>query len=136
MDGGAESPQETVARLVLIDAGLPPPSTQVEIYGEYGEFIARVDMAYEEVKVAIEYDGAQHWENPAVRQRDIDRQFALTALGWFVVRVSRDLLKYRGRPTSIEWRRCSATEGWCGEARALQIECQAHDAFDRVPSCR
>lgn len=27
VDGGAESPQETIARLVLIDAGLPPPHT-------------------------------------------------------------------------------------------------------------
>jgi hypothetical protein len=57
MDDGAESPQETVARLALIDAGLPAPTTQVKIFGRYGEFLARVDMAYQEVKVAIEYEG-------------------------------------------------------------------------------
>jgi very-short-patch-repair endonuclease len=90
-----ESPQETVARLVLIDAGIPAPTTQVKVFGRFGEFLARVDMAYEEVKVAIEYDGPQHWTDPAVRQRDIDKQFELTRLGWHVIRVSRDLLKYR-----------------------------------------
>lgn len=95
IDGGAESPPETVARLVLIDAGLPPPRTQVEIFDEYGGFVARVDMAYDDVNVGIEYDGPQHWTDPAVRQRDIDKQFELTRLGWLVVRVSRDLLKYR-----------------------------------------
>ncbi len=57
MDGGAESPQETVARLVLIDAGLPSPRTQFHVYDEYGQFVARLDMAYDEVKVGIEYDG-------------------------------------------------------------------------------
>lgn len=100
VDGGAESPQETAARLALVDAGLPAPSTQFEVFGRYGEFVARVDMAYEAVKVGIEYDGPQHWTDPAVRQRDIDRLFELTALGWFIIRVSRDLLRYR-RPTYV-----------------------------------
>jgi hypothetical protein len=100
LDGGAESPQETVARLALIDAGLPPPQTQFQVFDEYGEFVARLDMAYCDVKVGIEYDGPQHWTDPAVRQRDIDKQFKLTALGWFIIRVSRDMLRYR-RPTYV-----------------------------------
>jgi hypothetical protein len=100
VDGGAESPQETVARLALIDAGLPAPRTQCEVFGEYGEFIARVDMAYDAVEVGIEYDGPQHWTDPAVRQRDIDKQFELTRLGWYIIRVGRDLLRYR-RPTYV-----------------------------------
>lgn len=95
VDGGAESPQETVARLALIDAGLPPPQTQVRVFDEYGQFVARVDMAYEDFKVGIEYDGPQHWTDPRVRQRDIDKQFVLTGLGWLIIRVSRDLLRYR-----------------------------------------
>lgn len=100
VDGGAESPQETVARLALIDAGLPAPNTQFEVRGAFGEFVARLDMAYDDVRVGIEYDGAQHWTDPVVRQRDIDRHFELTALDWFIVRVSRDMLRYR-RPTYV-----------------------------------
>ncbi|MFY9917345.1 MAG: hypothetical protein WAL26_02965 [Mycobacterium sp.] len=95
VDGGAESPQETIARLALIDAGLPPPKTQFRVFDNYGQFVARLDMAYDEVKVGIEYDGPQHWTDPAVRQRDIDKQFALNELGWLIIRVSRDLLRYR-----------------------------------------
>ena len=100
IDGGAESPQETAARLALVDAGLPRPETQVDVFGRFGEFIARLDMAYPDVHVGIEYDGAQHWTDPAARQRDIDRLFELTALDWTVIRVSRDLLRYR-RPTYV-----------------------------------
>jgi very-short-patch-repair endonuclease len=95
VDPGAESPQETVARLALVDAGLPKPRTQFQVFGRYGEFIARLDMAYDEVKVGIEYDGAQHWTDPVVRQRDIDKQFELTDMGWNVIRVSNTLLHQR-----------------------------------------
>ncbi|KAA0097467.1 hypothetical protein CIW49_16420 [Mycolicibacterium sp. P1-18] len=97
VDGGAESPQETVARLALVDAGLPRPATQVEVFGRYGEFLARLDMAYEDAKVGIEYDGPQHWTDPAVRQRDIDKQFELTTMGWVIIRASRDMMRYRRR---------------------------------------
>ncbi len=95
MDGGAESPQETVARLALVDAGLPAPLTQVRVFDEYGQFVARLDMAYPDLLVGIEYDGPQHWTDPRVRQRDIDKQFVLTELGWLIIRVSRDLLHQR-----------------------------------------
>jgi hypothetical protein len=40
VDGGAESPQETRTRLVMIDAGLPTPQTQIRLCDEYGDFVA------------------------------------------------------------------------------------------------
>jgi hypothetical protein len=95
VDGGAESPQETLARLALIRAGLPRPTTQVEIFDEFGGFVARVDMAYEAVRVAIEYDGEQHWTDEKIRQADIDKMYELNRLGWNVIRVSRDQLRHR-----------------------------------------
>jgi hypothetical protein len=95
VDGGAESPQETIARLALIRADLPRPATQVAIFDEFGQFVARVDMAYEGVKVAIEYDGEQHWADAKVRQADIDKMYELNRLGWIVIRVSSDQLRYR-----------------------------------------
>jgi hypothetical protein len=36
MDGGAESPPETRTRLLLTDAGLPKPKTQITVYDEGG----------------------------------------------------------------------------------------------------
>ncbi len=95
VDGGAESPQETRTRLALIDAGLPKPQTQIRVCGEYGDFVARIDMGYEELRVGIEYDGPQHWTDPEQRDRDIDRYTALLDLGWTIIRVSSDLLRYR-----------------------------------------
>jgi hypothetical protein len=95
VDGGAESPQETRTRLVLIDNGLPAPQTQIRVCDEYGDFVARRDMGYRDLLVGIEYDGPQHWTDPRQRDRDIDRYTALLDLGWTIVRVSSDLLRYR-----------------------------------------
>lgn len=95
VDGGAESPQETLTRLALIDAGLPQPTTQIVVRDAYGEFIARIDMGYEHLRVGIEYDGLQHWTSAQQRERDIDRYSALSDLGWVIIRVSNDLLSYR-----------------------------------------
>jgi hypothetical protein len=91
VDAGAESPQETRTRLALIDAGLPAPRTQIVVRDAYGEFVARIDMGYEELRVGIEYDGPQHWTDAEQR----DRYSALLDLGWAIVRVSSELLRYR-----------------------------------------
>lgn len=100
VDGGAESPHETTARLALIDAGLPAPTTQYRVLDDHGQFIGRVDMAYEDVRVAIEYDGEQHWTDPAIRARDIDKGVAYVDARWYVVRAGSDLL-YKRRATFI-----------------------------------
>lgn len=65
------------------------------VYDEHGGFVARVDMGYRSLKVGIEYDGPQHWTDPAQRQRDIDRHAALLALGWVIIRVTAGMLRRR-----------------------------------------
>ena len=57
VDGGAESPQESRVRLLLISAGLPPPETQIEFTDELGIVRIRVDMGWRDWRVAVEYDG-------------------------------------------------------------------------------
>jgi hypothetical protein len=99
VDPGAESPQETRTRLVLIEGGLPQPRTQIEIVDEFGYLLARLDMGWPEWKVAVEFDGAHHWMDPAQRSRDIDRLAELEALGWRIVRVSGEML--RNRPWAV-----------------------------------
>jgi hypothetical protein len=94
-DGGAESPCETQTRLVLVGGGLPRPHTQIEVLNEWGAVIARVDMGWDEWKVGVEFDGAQHWTDPAQRTRDIDRLAELQTRGWTIIRVSADMLRYR-----------------------------------------
>lgn len=95
VDSGAESPPETRTRLAMIDAGLPAPQTQIVVRDEFGDFVARIDMGYKEFLVGVEYDGSQHWTDPAVRAADADKQVALADLGWTIIRVHNDLLRYR-----------------------------------------
>lgn len=87
-DGGAESPQETRVRLLLVSAGLPQPETKIE----FREMRIRVDMGWREWMVAVEYDGIQHWANRYQRSWDIERIALLEATGWAVIRVSAEML--------------------------------------------
>ncbi|MCB0932135.1 MAG: DUF559 domain-containing protein [Mycobacterium sp.] len=93
VDGGAESPYESLTRLMLVQAGLPPPQTQVRAVDEFGFTVAFLDMAWPEKRVAVEYDGAHHWTDPRQRRRDIERLAALESLGWIVIRISSDMLR-------------------------------------------
>ena len=106
MDGGAESPPETRTRLLLVRSGLPKPETQIVVLDRFNYPFARLDMGYREWKVGIEFDGAQHWTDPAQRTADIDRYAELAALGWLIIRVSSDLLRYR--PEVVVARVCAA----------------------------
>lgn len=106
MDGGAESPQETRTRLLLIRSGLPKPTTQIVVRDDFGEPFARVDMGYEDCLVGVEYDGPQHWTDPARRTADIEKYAKLDARRWRIVRVNNELLRYR--PRVIVARVCDA----------------------------
>lgn len=88
VDAGAESPRETWLRLVLIRAGFPRPQTQIPVYNEYGVLIAEVDMGWDEIKVAVEYEGDHHWRSRRQFAKDIGRLEALTEAGWIDVRVT------------------------------------------------
>lgn len=112
MDGGAESPQETRTRLLLIAAGFPKPQTQIAVVDEYGEFVGRVDMGWEDWKVGVEYDGPQHWTTPDQHAKDIDRLADLAAQGWVIIRVSRDLLRYRPHVFLARVRDAMRAAGW------------------------
>lgn len=85
-DGRSESPQESRLRVRLVLAGLPAPVPQYEVRHD-GRFVARVDMAYPEHKLAIEYDGLWHGA-PGQLGRDRRRLNAVVAAGWRVVHVT------------------------------------------------
>jgi hypothetical protein len=89
---GAASRPETWVRLTLVEAGLPEPVLDVDVYDERGDFVGCVDLAYPELKIAIEYEGDQHRTDPAQWQRDIEKHERLADLGWRVVRVPRNQL--------------------------------------------
>lgn len=86
-DPKSESLWETWLRLLLRRVGLPPVETQVKVYDYQGRYVARVDMAWLDIKVAVEYDGEQHRKMRRQYVRDVRRLEALSRLDWVVVRV-------------------------------------------------
>jgi hypothetical protein len=87
VDAGAQSPKETWLRLLLIQAGLPRPQTQIPVRDEFGSIIAYLDMGWEDMKIAVEYDGDQHRSDRRQYIWDIRRLEHLERLGWIVIRV-------------------------------------------------
>lgn len=86
-DAGAQSPKESWLRVVLVQAGLPRPDTQIPVFDEFGEAIAYLDMGWEDVKVAVEYDGDQHRSEKRQFSWDVKRLEMLQRRGWIVIRV-------------------------------------------------
>lgn len=111
VDGRSESPQESRLRVHMALAGLPPSVPQYEVKVD-GEFVARVDFAWPELKVAVEYDGLWHADADQLI-RDRVRLNQLQAAGWYVhhvtvrdmaniqrtVKAIRKLLLQRGHPS-------------------------------------
>ena len=88
VDGGAQSPKETWLRLLLIRAGFPCPQTQIAVRNEWGWAEAYLDMGWEDLKVAVEYDGEHHATSRYHYRKDIRRHEKLThRYAWIVVRV-------------------------------------------------
>jgi very-short-patch-repair endonuclease len=87
-----------MARL-LRDAGLPPARFQHVVKDGAGRFVARVDFAYPESRLAVEVDG---WATHATRealQSDLERQNRLLGVGWTPVRFTwHDVVR---RPTDV-----------------------------------
>ncbi|WP_300539897.1 homocysteine S-methyltransferase family protein [uncultured Nocardioides sp.] len=94
VDGGAESPQETRLRLLLIRNGFPRPVTQIPVTDKHGRVIRRIDMGWPQHLVGIEYDGGHHWTDPDAHAADITRLEFLAARGWLIIRVSSRQLRY------------------------------------------
>jgi very-short-patch-repair endonuclease len=87
VDAGAESPQETRVRLLLLDNGFPRPRTQIPVPGPTGFPRYYLDMGWEDILVAVEYDGEHHRKNTVDYRKDIVRLEYIQSLGWIVIRV-------------------------------------------------
>ena len=88
VDPTSESPGESSFRLFLHDVGLPKPQTQIEVFDDHGNFIARHDFGYAEHKIAIEYDGEEYHSTPHQLASDSARDVRSREQGWVVIRVN------------------------------------------------
>jgi REase_MTES_1575 len=85
----AESPMESEARLVMVDGRLPEPVLQYEIVDRDGR-VWRVDFAWPDRRVAVEYDGFDWHSSPESLRKDRQKRAALEEIGWRIVSTVSD----------------------------------------------
>jgi hypothetical protein len=90
VDGGAASPRETWLRLLLVDAGLPRPTTQIPVVEGRGRLVRVLDMGWEDFMVGAEYDGDQHRTDRPQYAKDVRVKRKLANLGWNVTYVIKE----------------------------------------------
>ncbi|MCR2810141.1 MULTISPECIES: hypothetical protein [unclassified Microbacterium] len=89
---GSVSRPETWCRLTIVDAGLPEPVLDHDVYDDAGQFVGCVDLAYPGLRIAIEYEGDHHRVDLRQWNRDIAKHDRLAELGWRVIRVTRSMV--------------------------------------------
>ncbi len=92
-----DSDLELLVIALLMEHGLPEPVLHHRIF-DGQRFVAEVDLAYPDLKIAIELDGGVHLD-PDVHERDLPRQNDLILEGWTVLRFTWRRLQQR--PESI-----------------------------------
>lgn len=89
-----DSPMETTTRLLIALAGLPEPVVNHVIRDVDGALRRRLDMAYVEARLAVEYDGRQHAESNVQWQVDVGRREELDGDGWrMMVVMAKDIYR-------------------------------------------
>jgi hypothetical protein len=88
VDGGAESPWESLTRLLFVQNGFPPPETQIPVRDEYGVLVAVIDIGWRDYLVGVDFEGAHHWTDARQRHWDAERFTRLPELGWQDFRVT------------------------------------------------
>ena len=84
VDARAESPAESVMRLIWIQADLPKITPQISVCNALGVEIYRLDMGLPEIKYAAEYDGVEWHSAPQQRAHDLRRRERLRQEGWVI----------------------------------------------------
>lgn len=87
VNGLAESPRESRVRMAIVLGGLPSPVAQHPVSIDGRRY--RLDLAYPELRLAIEYDGREH-RGQLRAHADLLREADLTRLGWTVLRFDTD----------------------------------------------
>jgi very-short-patch-repair endonuclease len=95
----AESPMETRLRWLLLEARLPAPEVQSDIYDDSGELIARADLYYPSANLVIEFDGGNHRDRLISDDR---RQNKLVAAGYRILRFTSADLRIRPRAIVLQ----------------------------------
>lgn len=93
-DPRADSEMESESRLMMIDGGLPLPVLQYPIV-DRDHRTWRVDFAWPEQRLAVEYDGVVWHEGPEAFAYERQRRAALQEVGWVVIPIIADDVRRR-----------------------------------------
>lgn len=109
LDGRSESTGESILRVGLLGEGVPRPVCNLDVVVD-GQWLARVDLAWPDWRIAVEYDGIVHLEDQA-RRKDARRRNLLLEHGWIVITATADDLR---RPWIIatQVRAALLSRGW------------------------
>ena len=80
----AESAPESWIRLLIIELGFPLPDVNFALLSPGGRELYRLDLAWPELRIALEYDG--HAAHAGREEQDAAREEDLRRRGWIVVR--------------------------------------------------
>jgi hypothetical protein len=90
-----ESPMETRLLRLLRDLGFPAPVPQYNVW-VCGRFYGRLDAAYPEHRVGLEYQSYEHHAGKLAVDRDNARRRRFRAIEWDIVEVTPADLRNRG----------------------------------------
>lgn len=96
-DSRSESPMESRIRVAIARHGLPLPEVQFPVSGY------RLDLAYPEVRLGIEYDGRDHRTSERAL-RDLQREADFTTLGWTIRRFPARVVHRPHEVAILVWR--------------------------------
>ena len=86
-DPFSESPGESVARLVVRASGLPAPVTQYRYEDREEGRRYYIDLAWPQLRIAIEFDGFMKYVSPEDLRAEKRRELRLRRGGWTVFRL-------------------------------------------------
>jgi len=114
-DAKAESPLESLARVVFAECGLPPPELQVEIRDS--GFIGRVDFLWRKFRTVAEADGAAKYEDRSRASYEFRRDARLRDAGLEVVHftwkdITSDAAAVASSIRRAFERACSRRDSW------------------------
>lgn len=86
-----DSPQESLLRLTIVDAGFEEPRVGCPV--PFGDRVLHADLGYPQLRIAIDYEGVHHFEDPQQARLDEDRRRHFVAAGWTWIRVTAEDLR-------------------------------------------
>lgn len=90
------SPKESHARLLFHDEGLPEPELNIDVYDDWGTWLATPDFTWRRngKKVVGEYDGDQHRTDRSAWQYERQRRARLEDADWTYVEMTQQSLTH------------------------------------------